>query len=163
MYNHNKAQQSKNRGHISWDILYSLGWDLYQVQIVYDECLSILFWNRRCFNKIICLLFSLIIWSAHPIQKLHSMKYYTYHGNSFILNVSCALIFDCIKRIVDISAVGRNLFTAERYFPIWNSLLLNGRSANYAYNVRLKNNLRLLIFHLTVTVNYVICVAPRVL
>ena len=24
MYNHNKAQQSKNRVHISWDILYSL-------------------------------------------------------------------------------------------------------------------------------------------
>ena len=23
MYNHNKAQQSKNRVHISWDILYS--------------------------------------------------------------------------------------------------------------------------------------------
>ena len=22
MYNHNKAQQSKNRSHISWDILY---------------------------------------------------------------------------------------------------------------------------------------------
>ena len=25
MYNHNKAQQSKNRVHISWDILYVLG------------------------------------------------------------------------------------------------------------------------------------------
>ena len=24
MYNHNKAQQSKNRVHISWDILYDL-------------------------------------------------------------------------------------------------------------------------------------------
>ena len=24
MYNHNKAQQSKNRVHISWDILYEL-------------------------------------------------------------------------------------------------------------------------------------------
>ena len=24
MYNHNKAQQSKNRVHISWDILYVL-------------------------------------------------------------------------------------------------------------------------------------------
>ena len=24
MYNHNKAQQSKNRVHISWDILYSI-------------------------------------------------------------------------------------------------------------------------------------------
>ena len=24
MYNHNKAQQSKNRVHISWDILYNL-------------------------------------------------------------------------------------------------------------------------------------------
>ena len=23
MYNHNKAQQSKNRAHISWDILYT--------------------------------------------------------------------------------------------------------------------------------------------
>ena len=26
MYNHNKAQQSKNRVHISWDILYILNW-----------------------------------------------------------------------------------------------------------------------------------------
>ena len=26
MYNHNKAQQSKNRVHISWDILYTLHW-----------------------------------------------------------------------------------------------------------------------------------------
>ena len=25
MYNHNKAQQSKNRVHISWDILYAQG------------------------------------------------------------------------------------------------------------------------------------------
>ena len=24
MYNHNKAQQSKNRVHISWDILYNI-------------------------------------------------------------------------------------------------------------------------------------------
>ena len=24
MYNHNKAQQSKNRVHISWDILYAI-------------------------------------------------------------------------------------------------------------------------------------------
>ena len=24
MYNHNKAQQSKNRVHISWDILYTI-------------------------------------------------------------------------------------------------------------------------------------------
>ena len=27
MYNHNKAQQSKNRVHISWDILYIVGED----------------------------------------------------------------------------------------------------------------------------------------
>ena len=27
MYNHNKAQQSKNRVHISWDILYDKVWD----------------------------------------------------------------------------------------------------------------------------------------
>ena len=27
MYNHNKAQQSKNRVHISWDILYTPWWN----------------------------------------------------------------------------------------------------------------------------------------
>ena len=32
MYNHNKAQQSKNRVHISWDILYVCDADSYQVQ-----------------------------------------------------------------------------------------------------------------------------------
>ena len=34
MYNHNKAQQSKNRVHISWDILYSAR-DLRQIIPVY--------------------------------------------------------------------------------------------------------------------------------
>ena len=29
MYNHNKAQQSKNRVHISWDILYSVKHDIH--------------------------------------------------------------------------------------------------------------------------------------
>ena len=29
MYNHNKAQQSKNRVHISWDILYGAVWCRY--------------------------------------------------------------------------------------------------------------------------------------
>ena len=36
MYNHNKAQQSKNRVHISWDILYSL-----TATLVFEE----LSWN----------------------------------------------------------------------------------------------------------------------
>ena len=33
MYNHNKAQQSKNRVHISWDILYYL----FGLVTAYDE------------------------------------------------------------------------------------------------------------------------------
>ena len=36
MYNHNKAQQSKNRVHISWDILYILE---YELQIRYLICI----------------------------------------------------------------------------------------------------------------------------
>ena len=28
MYNHNKAQQSKNRVHISWDILYNIAYNM---------------------------------------------------------------------------------------------------------------------------------------
>ena len=39
MYNHNKAQQSKNRVHISWDILYaSTKFDLNKVFFV--ECIE---------------------------------------------------------------------------------------------------------------------------
>ena len=35
MYNHNKAQQSKNRVHISWDILYD--WFIYKDAITYPS------------------------------------------------------------------------------------------------------------------------------
>ena len=33
MYNHNKAQQNKNRVHISWDILYLKSADGFHLQI----------------------------------------------------------------------------------------------------------------------------------
>ena len=36
MYNHNKAQQSKNRVHISWDILYLDKWQ--QINLFVDTC-----------------------------------------------------------------------------------------------------------------------------
>ena len=36
MYNHNKAQQSKNRAHISWDILYSV----YREKSTHAYCIS---------------------------------------------------------------------------------------------------------------------------
>ena len=39
MYNHNKAQQSKNRVHISWDILYAIG--LGSAVISYDKLVTI--------------------------------------------------------------------------------------------------------------------------
>ena len=34
MYNHNKPQQSKNRVHISWDILYTINFVVVDRQIV---------------------------------------------------------------------------------------------------------------------------------
>ena len=35
MYNHNKAQQSKNRVHISWDILYGyIAWQIHYVAAI---------------------------------------------------------------------------------------------------------------------------------
>ena len=37
MYNHNKAQQSKNRVHISWDILYVAHYAV--VQILFLNCI----------------------------------------------------------------------------------------------------------------------------
>ena len=45
MYNHNKAQQSKNRVHISWDILYIESSDiilcwLFEHVIIFSVCLS---------------------------------------------------------------------------------------------------------------------------
>ena len=36
MYNHNKPQQSKNRVHISWDILYKWGLDLIQSGLAWE-------------------------------------------------------------------------------------------------------------------------------
>ena len=41
MYNHNKAQQSKNRVHISWDILYRQGIQLHIILIDSDGILPI--------------------------------------------------------------------------------------------------------------------------
>ena len=35
MYNHSKAQQSKNRVHISWDILYGMESLIHEVVITY--------------------------------------------------------------------------------------------------------------------------------
>ena len=35
MYNHNKAQQNKNRVHISWDILY-----LYYLNDLHNACIN---------------------------------------------------------------------------------------------------------------------------
>ena len=45
MYNHNKAQQSKNRVHISWDMLYIEAWDKL------DAIWKIEFWNRFPVSK----------------------------------------------------------------------------------------------------------------
>ena len=46
MYNHNKAQQSKNRVHISWDILYSTDTG----EIIYAFGISVLLisYNYEC-------------------------------------------------------------------------------------------------------------------
>ena len=38
MYNHNKAQQSKNRVHISWDILYSSWITNTMADLALSEC-----------------------------------------------------------------------------------------------------------------------------
>ena len=37
MYNHNKAQQSKNRVHIPWDILYSLVYVQLKLRYIYNN------------------------------------------------------------------------------------------------------------------------------
>ena len=39
MYNHNKAQQSKNRVHISWDILYKGGGDINDENYIIEQYL----------------------------------------------------------------------------------------------------------------------------
>ena len=48
MYNHNKAQQSKNRVHISWDILYVFLWR----QLIKDLLLNSLMRSLWCFNYV---------------------------------------------------------------------------------------------------------------
>ena len=49
MYNHNKAQQSKNRVHISWDILYaSLG-----VSQLITKRLT-MFYRSGLLSKVLC-------------------------------------------------------------------------------------------------------------
>ena len=55
MYNHNKAQQSKNRVHISWDMLClelfrSVSIDLKMA--AYDSCVIWLLGNMPCDDKI---------------------------------------------------------------------------------------------------------------
>ena len=52
MYNHNKAQQSKNRVHISWDILYLpraiVVWSVLTASVKSENKIKINYQNNKC-------------------------------------------------------------------------------------------------------------------
>ena len=81
MYNHNKAQQSKNRVHISWDILYGQKYDTFTVTIVLVKAKML---KLRCNtpttgltnidNEIDQLSVGLVQWNVHDAWK-HAFSY----------------------------------------------------------------------------------------